>query len=70
MAVAVVVIAYIAASEATVVVSGLPAAVGLVDVYYLMARTTWVGSRTELDRLLPEPSGFWRKMAALMGDAM
>ena len=56
--------------EATVVVSGLPAAVGLVDLYYLMARTTWVDSRTELDRLLPEPSTFWRKMAALMGDAM
>ena len=56
--------------EATVVVSGLPAAVGLVDLYYLMARSTWVSSRTELERMLPEPSGFWRRIAALMGDAM
>lgn len=56
--------------EATVVVSGLPAAVGLVDLYYLMARSTWVTSRTELERLLPVPSGFWRKIAGLMGDAM
>jgi hypothetical protein len=51
--------------EATFVVSGLPAAAGLVDLYYLMARSTWVNSKAELDRLLPEPSDFWRRIAKL-----
>jgi len=56
--------------EATFVVSGLPAAAGLVDLYYLMARTTWVNSKPELDRLLPEPTDFWRRMAKLARAAL
>ena len=56
--------------EATFVVSGLPAAAGLVDLYYLMARSTWVNSRAELDRLLPEPTSFWRRMAKLARAAL
>jgi hypothetical protein len=51
--------------EATFVVSGLPAAAGLVDLYYLMARSTWVTTKPELDRLLPEPSDFWRRIAKI-----
>jgi hypothetical protein len=56
--------------EATFVVSGLPAAAGLVDLYYVMARSTWVSSEAELDRLLPPPSDFWRRVAQWVGDAM
>jgi hypothetical protein len=56
--------------EATFVVSGLPAAAGLVDLYYLMARSTWVNSEAELDRLLPEPTSFWRRMAKLARAAL
>ena len=56
--------------EATFVVSGLPAAAGLVDLYYVMARSTWVDSKAELDRLLPPPSDFWRKVVRWVGDAM
>jgi hypothetical protein len=56
--------------EATFVVSGLPAAAGLVDQYYLMARSTWETSRSELDRLLPEPTDFWRRIAAIARAAL
>jgi hypothetical protein len=56
--------------EATIVVSGLPAAAGLVDTYYLMARSTWVTTPAELDRLLPPPSGFWRRVAELVRTAL
>lgn len=56
--------------EATFVVSGLPAAAGLVDLYYLMARSTWVTTKPELDRLLPEPSGFWRRITEIVRAAL
>jgi hypothetical protein len=56
--------------EATFVVSGLPAAAGLVDLYYVMARSTWVTTPAELNRLLPPPGSFWRKVAQWVGDAM
>jgi len=56
--------------EATFVVSGLPAAAGLVDLYYVMARSTWVSSQAELNQLLPPPSGFWRRVADWVGKAM
>jgi hypothetical protein len=36
-----------------VIVSGPQASVGLVDLFYMMARTTWIERRAELDRLLP-----------------
>lgn len=52
--------------EATLIVSGIPAAAGLVDLYYLMARTTWVRSQEEIDRLLPPPSGWMRRLARLI----
>ena len=55
--------------EATIVVSGLPAAAGLVDLYYLMARSTWITTPAQLNQLIPEPSGFWRKTANWLEDA-
>jgi hypothetical protein len=41
-----------------------------VDLYYLMARSSWVESTTELDRLLPPPTDFWRRVAQWVADAM
>ena len=52
--------------EATLVVSGIPAAVGLVDLYYQMARTTWVTTPAQLEALLPPPSGWMRRVAKLI----
>ena len=56
--------------EATLIVSGIPAAAGLVDLYYLMARTTWVSRQEEIDRLLPPPSGFMRRIARVIRAAL
>ncbi len=49
-------------AEATVVVSGFHAAAGLVDLYYVMARSHWVSTEQEIDQYLPPPSGFWRRV--------
>jgi hypothetical protein len=43
--------------EATVLVSGFYAAGGLVDLYNLMARSTWIETPAELDTLLPPRRG-------------
>jgi hypothetical protein len=52
--------------EATVVVSGFHAAAGVVDLYYVMTRSQWVTSEEEIDRYLPAPSGFWRRIGRLI----
>ena len=49
--------------EATLLVSGLQAAVGLADLYYLMARSTWITEPRELDRHVP-PSGWFTRWLA------
>ena len=41
--------------EAMLIVSG-PQAAGLVDLFYMMARTTWIEREPELNRLLPHRS--------------
>jgi phosphatidylserine/phosphatidylglycerophosphate/cardiolipin synthase-like enzyme len=56
--------------EATLITSGIPATAGLVDLYYLMARTTWVRTQPEIDRLLPPPGGFMRRLARLIRPAL
>jgi hypothetical protein len=43
--------------EATLLVSGFYAAAGLVDLYDVMARSTWIETSSELDALLPPRSG-------------
>ncbi len=53
-------------AEATVIVSGFQAATGLVDLYFLMARTTWLESQAELDRLLPPRGSFMKRIARLI----
>ncbi len=41
--------------EAMLIVSGPQASAGLADLFYMMARTTWVDRPAELERLLPRP---------------
>jgi phosphatidylserine/phosphatidylglycerophosphate/cardiolipin synthase-like enzyme len=52
--------------EASVVVSGFDASVGLVDLFYLMARSTWIERDAEVDRLVPRPSGLMERVAHLI----
>jgi hypothetical protein len=42
----------------------------VVDLYYLMARTTWIERQAELDRLLPPPGGLMRRIAAVIKNAL
>jgi phosphatidylserine/phosphatidylglycerophosphate/cardiolipin synthase-like enzyme len=51
--------------EATVVTSGFQGITGLVDLYYLMARSTWVTTRRELEAHLPRGSALARLLARL-----
>jgi len=48
--------------EAVFVLSGMSAAVGLFDLYSLMARSTWVETEAEMDRLLPPYSKWQRRI--------
>ena len=52
--------------EAVLVVSGLHAAAGVVDLYYLMARSTWIDTRQELDQLVGRPKGILARIARLI----
>ena len=52
--------------EAGVIVSGFDASAGLVDLFYLMTRTTWVESDSDIDRLVPAPSGLMTRLAHLV----
>jgi hypothetical protein len=56
--------------EATLLVSGVYAAAGLVDLYYVMARTTWVTTQAEIDRLLPPRGGLMRWIARIIRPAL
>jgi phosphatidylserine/phosphatidylglycerophosphate/cardiolipin synthase-like enzyme len=56
--------------EATVIVSGFQASAGLVDLFYLMARTTWIEREADIDRLVPAPHGLLARMAHLLRFAM
>ncbi|HEX3157641.1 MAG TPA: hypothetical protein VHQ45_03945 [Gemmatimonadaceae bacterium] len=48
--------------EAVLVASGLNGAIGLFDMYSLLARTTWVETEAELDRLLPPYDNWQRRL--------
>ena len=56
--------------EANLIVSGFQASAGLVDLYYLMARTTWVDRPADIDRLVPSPGGFMARIARMIRLAM
>jgi hypothetical protein len=49
--------------EATLIVSGPQASVGLVDLFYMMARTTWLDRPEDLERLLPRQSSLISRFA-------
>jgi hypothetical protein len=49
--------------EAMLIVSGPQASAGLVDLFYMMARTTWIDRPSELERLLPRESSFMHRFA-------
>jgi hypothetical protein len=49
-------------AEATLIVSGAQASAGLVDLYYVMARSTWIEDEAALERFVPAPSSFWRRV--------
>ncbi|HET7373258.1 MAG TPA: hypothetical protein VFJ20_07715 [Gemmatimonadaceae bacterium] len=52
--------------EASLVVSGLHAAAGVVDLYYIMTRSTWIDSKEELDQVVPRPKGLLARLAHLI----
>jgi len=56
--------------EADVLVSGFDASAGLVDLFFLMARTTWIDDDAAIDRLVPAPSRFMAWLARLLRPAM
>jgi len=49
--------------EAMLIVSGPQASTGLADLFYMMARTTWVDRPAELDQLLPPQSSIIHRFA-------
>ena len=49
--------------EAMLIVSGPQASAGLVDLFYMMARTTWVERPAQLEQLLPRPSSIIDRFA-------
>ncbi|MGH7678989.1 MAG: hypothetical protein ACRENU_11020, partial [Gemmatimonadaceae bacterium] len=53
-------------AEATMIVSGLHAAAGVVDLYYIMARSTWIDTRAQLDALVPRPGRLMRMLARII----
>lgn len=55
--------------EVSLLISGLPASAGLVDLYFLMARSSWIESREQLDVFSPPKSAFWRWVARVFAPA-
>ncbi|HEY2853436.1 MAG TPA: hypothetical protein VGJ18_11350 [Gemmatimonadaceae bacterium] len=49
--------------EAMLIVSGPQASAGLVDLFYMMARTTWIDKPAQLEQLLPRQSSIIRRFA-------
>jgi hypothetical protein len=49
--------------EATLLVSGFYAVGGLVDLYDVMARSTWIETPAQLDALLPPRTAFMQRLA-------
>ena len=56
--------------EAALIVSGLHAAAGVVDLYYLMSRTTWIDTQQELDQLVPRPNGIMARFARMIRNTL
>jgi hypothetical protein len=52
--------------EVSVIVSGFQGSAGLVDLFYLMARSTWIETDADIDRLVPPPHGLLARLAHLI----
>jgi hypothetical protein len=57
-------------AETSVIVSGFDASAGLVDLFYLMARSTWIERSEDIDRFVPQPRGWIARLAGLIRRAM
>jgi len=55
--------------ETTLIVSGVAASAGLVDLYFLMARSTWITTEAELQSFNPKGSSLMRRIAHLLAAA-
>jgi hypothetical protein len=56
-------------AEATLIVSGFGGSAGLVDLYYLMARSDWITSEAELQRYVPRQSSLMQRLARWLAPA-
>lgn len=56
--------------ESVVIVSGVHTSAGLVDLFYLLARTTWVQDDSEIDPLVRPPAGMMARIARILRSAM
>jgi hypothetical protein len=56
--------------EAGILVSGFDASAGLVDLFYLMARTTWIEKSSDIDPLVPPPKWWIARLARILRPAM
>ena len=56
--------------EAELVVSGMTAAAGVVDLYYMMSRTTWIDTKAELDQLVPAKKGIVARLARMIRNTL
>lgn len=50
-------------AETTLIVSGFEGSAGLVDLYYLMARSNWITTDVELQRYVPAHSSLMQRLA-------
>jgi hypothetical protein len=57
-------------AETSLIVSGFDASVGLVDLFYLMARSTWIDSDAQIDRFVPAPPSLMAWLGKLLHLAM
>jgi phosphatidylserine/phosphatidylglycerophosphate/cardiolipin synthase-like enzyme len=57
-------------AETSLIVSGFDASVGLVDLFYLMARSTWIDSDAQIDRFVPAPPSLMAWLGKLLRLAM
>jgi hypothetical protein len=55
--------------ETTLIVSGVAASAGLVDLYFLMARSTWITKEDELQSFNPRGSSLMRRIAHRLATA-
>jgi hypothetical protein len=56
-------------AEATLIVSGFGGSAGLVDLFYIMARSDWITTETQLEQYVPIHSSFMQRLARWLAPA-